>query len=356
MTDGSPPEPHSAAPGPTISHRSIVRRSIVVVVAGIALYFAFPSLVTVLASWPRLATLQPAWLLLAIAAEIAHFCCTFALQRLALRTSAWGSVVCAQLAGNAVTLILPGGDAAGAALQFRMLEDSGISPAVAVGGLTTFSLLGVAGLLLLPVFALPAIAFGAPVNGGLVVTGIVGLVGFVLFGAFSTVVLATDAPLCWAAARVEAVHNRLFPRRPALHGTAQRVRDERNEVRTVLGTKWREAVGLSVGRLAFDYMSLLFALRATGATPRPSLVLLAYAVTGIVALVPITPGGLGIVEASMSAFLILAGVPAGRAVLATLAYRVCSYWLPLSTGPFAWWIARRSVRRRAAATTGPQVL
>jgi len=64
---------------------------------------------------------------------------------------------------------------------------------------------------------------------------------------------------------------------------------------------------------------LLAALRATGAGPRPSLVLLAYAAAGILALFPITPGGLGVVEASLSGLLILAGVRPGSAVLATLA-------------------------------------
>jgi uncharacterized protein (TIRG00374 family) len=48
-----------------------------------------------------------------------------------------------------------------------------------------------------------------------------------------------------------------------------------------------------------------------------------------VPLFPVTPGGLGIVEASLSGLLILAGVRPGYAVLATLAYRIASYWLPL---------------------------
>jgi hypothetical protein len=62
-------------------------------------------------------------------------------------------------------------------------------------------------------------------------------------------------------------------------------------------------------------------------------VLLAYAAAGIVALFPVTPGGLGIVEASLRGLLILAGVHPGCAVLATLAYRIASYWLPLLASP-----------------------
>ena len=104
----------------------------------------------------------------------------------------------------------------------------------------------------------------------------------------------------------------------------------------MLGQQWWQATLLSAGRLLFDYLCLLFSVRAVGAHPRPSLILLAYAVAGIIGLVPITPGGLGIVEASLSGLLVLAGLTGVQAVLATLAYRLASYWLPLLSGPFAY--------------------
>ena len=76
----------------------------------------------------------------------------------------------------------------------------------------------------------------------------------------------------------------------------------------------------------------LAALRATGTHPRHALVLLAYAAANIIELVPVTPGGLGLVEASLGGLLVLAGVHGGDALLATLAYRLASYWLPLCAG------------------------
>ena len=131
----------------------------------------------------------------------------------------------------------------------------------------------------------------------------------------------------------------------------ERLLAERDTIRAVLGKNWRQAAVLTAGRLGFDYGCLLAALRATGASPQPSLVLLAYAAAGIVALFPVTPGGLGIVEASLSGLLILAGVRGSYAVLATLAYRIASYWLPLLGGPPAYLLFRhrygRPVPRRA---------
>jgi hypothetical protein len=318
----------------------VVKRVVIVAVAGAAFYLVLPRVTEVLASWPRLSTLNPIWFIAAIAAEVAHFGCDFALQRLALRTRRWFAVITAQLAGNAVTNILPAGDAAGAAVQFRMLATSGIDPDTAVGALTTFSLLGIGGLLALPIFTLPAILFGTPVRRGLLETALVGIGGFVLFAVFSVIVLASDRPLAMLGRVAQRVRNWFFRRRTPLKDLDRRLLSERDKIRSVLGKKWRDAVLLSTGRLGFDYLCLLAALRATGSHPRPSLVLLAYAVAGVIGLVPITPGGLGIVEASLSGMLVLAGVNGGDAFLATLTYRLASYWLPLLAGAIAYLLFR----------------
>ena len=320
----------------TFPWKALVKRLIVVTVAGVAFYLVLPEIVDVFHSWPRLVTLNLLWFIPAILAELTHFACTFALQRIALRTKAWFSVITAQLAGNAISLIVPGGAAAGAAVQFRMLATSGMDPADSVGGLTAFSFLGIGGLLALPVFVLPAVLFGSPVSPGLADAAIIGAVGFLLFCGFGVVVMLYERPLRWAGEAAQSARNRLFRKRTPISGLSDRLLEQRDLIRTVLGQQWWQATLLSAGRLLFDYLCLLFAVRAVGAHPRASLVLLAYAVAGVIGLVPITPGGLGIVEASLSGLLVLAGLTVSEAVLATLAYRLASYWLPLMSGPFAY--------------------
>ena len=190
-----------------LAWKTVAKRAAVVAVAGLAIYLVFPAITEVFASWPRLTTLNPWWLTAAIAAEIAHFACTFALQRLALRTKPWFPVITSTLAGNAISLIMPGGAAVGAATQFRMLAVSGMDTSSTVGGLAAFSLLGVGGLLALPLFALPVILIGAPVNRGLENAAFLGAAGFVAFAAFGAVVLVYDAPLRWAGRTAQRLRN-----------------------------------------------------------------------------------------------------------------------------------------------------
>ena len=104
-----------AAQAHPLTWKTVVKRALAVAAAGSALYLVLPSLIAVLGAWPRLSTLSPGWF----------------------------AVVTAGLVGNTVTDSLPGGDAAGAAVQFRMLTTAGFDTDTAVGGLTAFSLLGV---------------------------------------------------------------------------------------------------------------------------------------------------------------------------------------------------------------------
>jgi uncharacterized protein (TIRG00374 family) len=332
-----------------LAWKTVLKRAATVLVAGLAIYLVFPAITEVFASWPRLSTLNPWWLIAAVIAQAAHFTCTFALQRLALRTKAWFPVVTSTLASNAITLIMPGGAAVGAAVQFRMLAATGEDTSSTVGGLAAFSLLGVGGILALPAFALPVILVGTPVSRGLVNAAILGAIGFVAFAAFGAVLLAYDAPLRWAGRTAQRLRNWVLRKRPPLEGLDQTLLSERNEIRAVLGRQWWQALLLSAGRLAFDYLTLLFALRATGSHPRPSLVLVAYAIAGLLGMIPLTPGGLGIVEAGLTGLLVLADVNSSQAVLATLTYRIASYWVPLLAGPIAYGLFRTRYRSRPAS-------
>ena len=161
-----------------------------------------------------------------------------------------------------------------------MLAASGSDPATAVGGLTAISILGIGGLLALPIFVLPAIIAGTPIDRGLEHAALLGIGAFFLFAGFSAVVLVVDGPMRWAGRLVQAVRNKVLRKRAPLTGLPERLVTERNRIRDVLGLRWKAALLLSSGRLAFDFMTLLACIWATGTKPAPSLVLLAYAVAG----------------------------------------------------------------------------
>jgi uncharacterized protein (TIRG00374 family) len=153
--------------------------------------------------------------------------------------------------------------------------------------------------------------------------------------------MAFDAPLRWIGRTIQRVRNRLRRHSEPLKGLPKRLLHERDRILETFGPKWKRALAATIGRWFFDYATLLAALAAVGSRPRPALVLLAFCGAQILAQIPATPGGLGFVEAGLTAMLKLAGVPAGAAVLATFAYRLFSYWLPLPLGAIGFVAHRR---------------
>jgi uncharacterized protein (TIRG00374 family) len=342
-----PARPIRDAPAPV--RRAIWGRVILLLVTLVALYVLWPTLLRVFEAWPELLSLNPGWFVVTLAAEIASFACIWMLQRLALRTKQWFGVATAQLAGNAFSRIVPGGAAAGGALSFRLLVSAGI-PAATVGtGLAAASIISTATLFSLPLLAVPAVLAGRPVPRGLAQSVWLGAGVFVLAMVVGAIFVTTDGLLRATGRIIQMVRNRFRRGRPPTTDLPDRLVAERDQVRSTLGRRWWVALLSALGNWLFDYLALLAALAAVGSQPRPTLVLLAYVSSMVLGMIPITPGGLGFVEAGLTATLTLAHVSAPDAVLATLAYRLVSYWLPLPAGLLAATLHRRRFAPAAVA-------
>ena len=229
--------------------------------------------------------------------EAGSFFCVWALQRVAMRAGDWRAVAESQLAGNAFGRIVPGGMATAGALQYQMLTRAGIPSTAVASGLASSSVILFATLLALPILAVPAMLGGTPVDHSLEQAVWVGAIAFVLVVAAGFVFFRFDRPLELVAIAVEWVLARVRRKRPPTTGVAAKLRAERDEMARTFGNRWWEALLASVGRWAFDYLALIAALGAVGARINPALVLIAYVVACFLGMIPLTPGGLGFVEA-----------------------------------------------------------
>lgn len=332
---------------------AVLKRVVVLSVTGVGLYVVWPSLAKVFSAGPMLATVSPLWGFPIAAAEAASFVCMWALLRLALDVKPWFPIAIAQLAGNAFSRIVPGGAAAGGAMQFDMLSTAGIAPARAATSVTAVSLISTATLLGLPVISIVAILVtGASVERNLFRVGSIAVVVCLVAMAGGAVLLFADRPLLWLGGVIERARNRVLRRRPPLEGLPERLVDERDLIRRVLGAGWWKALLYSAGNWLLDLTALLIALAAVGAQPRASVVLLAYVVAALLGMIPITPGGLGFVEAGLIGTLGLAGIGANQALLATLVYRLASYWLPMPAGAVAYLLHERWYGRGRGRAAG----
>jgi uncharacterized protein (TIRG00374 family) len=337
----------------------LAKRGLLLAVTGVSLYLLAPALLEVFGAYDRLDDFNPLWWIAMVLLQIGSYACMWGVQRIAMRTEQVAPVVTSQLASNAFGRVVPGGVAAAGAMQYAMLVRAGVPAARAASGMTASSVLVFGILLALPLLALPAVLFGAPVDPGLGRAALIGGVMFVLLFAAGTAAILWDEPLVSVGRAAQAVRNRIRRSKPPLTGLPERLLRERNSVTAVVGQRWWQALLLAVGRWLLDYLTLLAALTAVHADPRPSTVLLAFCAAQFLGTLPLTPGGLGFVEAGLSGTLALAGVPAGAAVVSTLAYRLVSFWLPIPAGGIAAIVHRRHYgsdgdeREETAAAAAP---
>ena len=354
MTD--PPVTHPqdglADAPPRVRRRSRTANVILLAAAAISLVVLAPTLGDVYGKVGLALRLDPRWLIAILGCETASFVCAWDLQRLLLRTARKADIAAAQLAGNAVSQLVPGGGPAGTAVQLRILLQSGIDTSTAVGGLAASGVIGNAALLTLPVIALPAILTGEKIDSrleaGVWFAGVllVILVGAVIFSTRDRVLRAGAGFVQWA---VNVVRRGRGP-----SDLAQRAMRERALLADALRRRWPRALGAAAGRTLGDFLALYCALIATGAHATVIAALAALAAANIAGMVPVTPGGLGFVEAGLAGALAVAGVARRPALIAAAAYRLVSSAIPILIGLAALaWSQRKTTRAANAAGGAP---
>jgi uncharacterized protein (TIRG00374 family) len=330
--------------------RKIVVRSLLLVVTGVSLYLLVPSLITTFSSWPQLRGIDPWWLLGAVGFEAGSFVALWALLRIALDTRGWFGVATSQLAANAAGRVVPGGAAAAGALQYSMLVRSGIAPGRVASALAATLAATTATALALPVVASLVALGGTAAPDGLLRVSYAAGAALLAFAAICVLAFVWDRPLRLVGSGVRAAAG-WVGRREHFEHVPTRLLSQRNAIRRSLRRHPVRAFLSALGKWGFDYLALLCILEALDVSANDTSVLIAYAGAALLGMIPLTPGGLGFVEAGLTGMLVLAGLSASDAAVATLAYRLASFWLPLPAGVVAYWLARRRYGSSPAITS-----
>ncbi len=233
----------------------------------------------------------------------------------------------------AVSHILPGGTAPGSALGYRLLTDSGVPGSTAAFGLATQ---GVGSAVVLNLIFWLALLISIPLEGFNPLYGIAAIAGILLLAAFAGTILLLTRGRQRSAERLFRIARHVPFVDPAtvrrsVQGIADRVqvllKDRRMLKRALL---WAALNWL------LDAASLWVFLYAFGSTVFPIDLLVAYGLANVLAVLPITPGGLGVIEGVLIPTLVGFGVPRADAILGVLTYRLVNFWLPIPTGGIAY--------------------
>jgi hypothetical protein len=294
--------------------------------------------------------LNVAWLSVAIVLEgLALFTYALLTRRLLPDNApGLGTLFRIDLATTAVSHVIPGGTAGSAGLGYRLLTERGVQ-----GRDTAFAMAtqGLGSAVILNVLLWISLVISIPLAGAHAVYLAVALIGMLAMLAVGALVYGLTRGEESAARFVRWLGKRL-PRVNAtrLEGSVRhmgvRLRDLwRN------GSALREAIGWAAANWLLDAACLWCFLAALGRFVDPVLLFAAYGVANVVAVIPVTPGGLGVVETTAIFLLSASGVPPSIATLAVIGWRLINFWLPIPIGA-ACYISLRATRGSGIVASG----
>jgi putative heme transporter len=282
-----------------------------------------------------LSRLNWAWLVTGVVAEAGSLMAFGILQRRLLEAGrvrmGVGRVTAVTVAATAISNSMPAGPVVSSLFAFRQYRRQGADEAFA--GWTLAAVFVAASVSLALVAAVGLVVAGAEGAGfDLVWVTIVVLVAALALGAL----FLQGRVLVWSASKLVDGSRRVLHWPPEetvarLHPLLERLSLVKLTPLQVLSvTSWGVANWiLDCGCLALSFIALGFGV------PWKAL-LLAYGAGQLAVNLPITPGGLGVVEGSMTIALVIFGGAQTQTVAAVLLYRIISFWLELPVGWAAW--------------------
>lgn len=289
------------------------------------------------------------WLVVAVAAELLSFAALSSVQRRLLRA---GKVriparrmLGITLAASAIQYSFPGGGVIYLAYLFRQFRRWGADDLLAGWVVLAFNLVAFVALALISATGL-ALALGIGSTYNLVEV----ILGTVAVSALLTTLVFERRRLLPHVTRLVGFSQRLF-HRPHRDQTAEEVVSAWTaELGAVSPSRavWARAFVMGLSNWAADLSCLTISFLAVGVGVPWRGLLLAYGAGQLASILPITPGGLGAVEGSLTVALVTFGGGAESTVAAVLLYRLVSYWLMLPIGWLSWgtiaWGGRRAAR------------
>ena len=247
-------------------------------------------------------------------------------------------------ARSAMSTSLPGGSAISAGYAFGQYRAKGASYPIAAAVLLLSGVASTAAIVLL--YTGDALSWTAVPR---------------LVPILAAVAVAVAALAVWraranrpVAAQAEATATRRAAAGQRLLGRLRHtVRETATLAAVVPARRWLAVAALAALNWLTDLACLLTALHAVGLSVPLRAVATAYLAAQLIRQIPVTPGGIGVIEASLILALTTAGAPAAGAAAAVLIYRVLSCWMILPIGLTCWTTLKSGTPRPPVPAEAP---
>lgn len=339
-----------------------LRALLSLIVVGGIFFFALPRFADFSRVWASLRAMT--WLETAtlVAAALWNLVTYWFVMMSALPGSnVWQSMKVNQIS-TAVSNTLPGGGAIGIGVTYGLYTAYGfgrqeIGLSILVTGIwNNFVKLG------MPIIAVALLAVTGGASSALTTAAIVGVIVLAVAVALFALALKSERAarkIGDASGRAVSRIRRVLRKEPVTAWGDSLVKF-RSNVLHLLRRRWLPLTLATLVSHVSLFLVLLIALRHVGVGSAVTWIeaLAAFAFLRLVSALPVTPGGLGVVELGLTAALVAAGGPKAEVVAAVLVYRVLTYGLPIPIGGLVYlqWRRHSEARRKRAEAAHPETV
>src|SRR6202167_3683120 len=345
-------------PEPVKKKRFAMPREVRIILSVGALVFVFeylvlPQFASARKSLHLLATVNPILVTIAVLLEMAAIYAYVELTKPVLYPYAPSryNLLRVNLAGLAISHVVPGGTAPAGALSYRIFNELGVPKETNAFGL---AVQGAGSAVVLNVIFWLVLVISIPLNGFDPLYGFAALAGvFLLLAFFGTILLITRGQRR-ADAWIRAIARHVPSVKPdAVSAVLAKVAGRITLLISNRRTLWWAFTWAALNWI-LDAFCLWVFLWSFGSVVSPIDLLVAYGLANVLAAIPITPAGLGIIEGVLIPALVGFGVPHSQAILAVLAYRLINFWIPIPVGGISYTTLMWRKENGLAPKRGPE--
>jgi uncharacterized protein (TIRG00374 family) len=318
------------------ARRPLRRLAILLVLALIVEYLVIPELVGASKDLYLLGRLNVWWMIAGLILEGFSLFCYALLNRVLLPAEGrpgLSRLFRIDLSAAAVAHVIPAGTLGSAGIGYQLFTAEGV-PGTDVGVMMATK--GMGSTLVLNVLLWIALVISIPLSGFRPVYATVAIIGAVILALMAILILGITRGEQRAARILRAIGQRI----PGVGGDRleQIALQAAASIRSLATNRPVLIWSLTWASLNWllDAASLWCFIAAFGGHANPIGLFAAYGIANVIGAIPITPGGLGIIDTVTPVLLIGFGLTRSVATLGVLAWRLVNFWLPIPTGALAY--------------------
>lgn len=358
MSDATEAGNPTAAPDPGRPKRwkQVVAGLVTLAVLAVVFLRIFPQFANYSDAWASIQEMSVVSLLLLSLATVANILIYVLPYQAALPGLAYGRAFIVRQTSFMISNAVPLGGAFGLGVQYAMLSGYGVDAAVATSAIGVTSVWNLLVTLALPVFGLIAMVLTGEATSGAVLGAIGATVALVLMVGVLTLVLRSEAWATRIGGLGDSVLRRVRPRSDPGSVTAGVMRF-RDQTVDVVQDRWGLLSVTNLAQQLAQFAVLAVAVYGLGGSATGVNVLevfAAFALARLASFIPITPGGLGTVDAALVALLAAFGMSNSEALAANLLWRAATFIPQVVIGivTFVIWRVQSGRRQGPRVETG----